>query len=99
VFASVRQRFGPPNVALLPLGAYEPRWLMADNHISPSDAVRIFQHLDARQGIGIHWGVFRLSDEGRDAPRDALADALSKNGIEAGRFLAGEPGLIWNTPS
>ena len=86
-------------VALLPLGAYEPRWLMADNHLNPGDAVTIFQDLDARQAIGIHWGVFRLSDEGRDAPREALARALTENGIEPGRFLAAEPGLVWSAPT
>jgi L-ascorbate metabolism protein UlaG (beta-lactamase superfamily) len=95
VFRAIRQRFGSPTVALLPLGAYEPRWLMADNHLNPGDAVTIFQELDARQAIGIHWGVFPLSDEGRAAPREALADALSKNGIDFGRFLAAEPGFVW----
>lgn len=98
VFAAIRRRLGRPDVALLPLGAYEPRWLMADNHVNPGEAVRIFQDLEARQGIGMHWGVFRLSDEGRDAPREALARALTTGGVEPGRFPAGEPGFIWNAP-
>jgi L-ascorbate metabolism protein UlaG (beta-lactamase superfamily) len=98
LFAAVRLRLGCPDVTLLPIGAYEPHWIMADNRASPGDAVKIFQELGARQGIGIHWGVFRLSDEGRDAPREGLARALADQEIPAWRFLAAEPGLVWNAP-
>jgi hypothetical protein len=54
----------------------------------------ILRDLQARQAIGIHWGVFRLSDEGRDEPRDALARALAEQRIHLGRFTAAEPGLV-----
>ena len=56
----------------------------------------IFEALQARRAIGIHWGVFRLSEEGWAEPREALARALAEREIEPGRFLAGEPGYVWN---
>jgi L-ascorbate metabolism protein UlaG (beta-lactamase superfamily) len=95
LFQKIRQEFGRPDVALLPIGAYAPRWLMADNHVDPTKAVKVFEDLDARQGIGIHWGVFRLSDEGRNEPRDALARTLANQRINPQRFLAAEPGFVW----
>jgi L-ascorbate metabolism protein UlaG (beta-lactamase superfamily) len=99
VFNAIKRRVGRPNVALLPIGAYEPSWLMADQHLNPSEAVRIFQDLEAQEAIGIHWGVFRLTDEGRDEPREALARALAEQRIEPTRFLAAVPGLVWNAPN
>lgn len=96
VFKAIRQRLGRPDVALLPIGAYAPRWFMDDQHVNPREAVMILQDLQARQAIGIHWGVFRLSDEGRDAPREALARALADQRIEPCTFPAAEPGFVWN---
>jgi L-ascorbate metabolism protein UlaG (beta-lactamase superfamily) len=95
VFNAIKRRVGRPNVALLPIGAYEPSWLMADQHLSPWEAVRIFRDLEAQEAIGIHWGVFRLSDEGWDAPREALARALADQGIDPRRFPAADPGFVW----
>ena len=95
VFDAIRRRIGSPDVALLPIGAYEPRWLMAEQHVNPDEAIMIFEALRARRAIGIHWGVFHLSDEGWAEPREALARALAERAIEPSRFLAGEPGHVW----
>ena len=51
-------------MALLPIGAYAPRWLMSDQHVNPEEAIMISRRCDAQRAIGIHWGVFRLSDDG-----------------------------------
>ncbi len=99
LFKVIRQRLGSPDVALLPIGAYEPRWFMADHHVNPAEAARIFMDVEARYGVGIHWGVFPLSDESRDAPRDDLIRALADEGIEPGRFHAAEPGFVWAAPA
>ena len=72
---------------------------MADHHANPDEAIRIFEALQARHAIGIHWGVFRLSDEGWAEPREALTRALAERKIEPGRFPAGEPGYIWTGDS
>ena len=71
-FARIRERFGAPRLALLPIGAYEPRWFMAPVHMSPEDAVRAHQVLGARTSIAIHHGTFQLGDEAIDTPKRRL---------------------------
>jgi L-ascorbate metabolism protein UlaG (beta-lactamase superfamily) len=67
-FGEIRERLGAPGVALLPIGAYEPRWFMRAAHMSPDDAVRAHLDLGAGTSIGMHFGFFRLTDEGFDQP-------------------------------
>ena len=86
------------DLALLPIGAYEPRWLMASQHMNPDEAARAMKLLGARQALGYHWGTFRLTSEGADRPARDLAAALSARGIEPRRFLAVQPGQVW-TPA
>ena len=75
-FASIRERFGAPNVALLPIGAYEPRWFMAPIHMAPDEAVRAHQILGATTSIAIHHGTFQLADESIDTPKKLLAECV-----------------------
>jgi L-ascorbate metabolism protein UlaG (beta-lactamase superfamily) len=72
-FASIRERFGAPHLALLPIGAYEPRWFMSPVHMAPDEAVRAHEILNAGTSIAIHHGTFQLADEGLDTPKKALA--------------------------
>jgi L-ascorbate metabolism protein UlaG (beta-lactamase superfamily) len=72
-FAQIREKFGPPKLALLPIGAYEPRWLMSPVHMSPEEAVRAHDILGAKTSIAIHHGTFQLSDDGIDTPKKQLA--------------------------
>lgn len=72
-FAAIRERFGAPCLALLPIGAYEPRWFMGPVHMPPEDAVRAHRILEAQTSIAIHHGTFRLADEALDAPPRVLA--------------------------
>ncbi|MCB8819140.1 MBL fold metallo-hydrolase [Microvirga rosea] len=95
IFRDVRARFGPPRVAQLPIGAYEPRWFMKPQHMNPEDAVRAFGLLGAEQALGHHWGTFRLTDEGIDAPPRALAAALAEADVPAERFRPLRPGQAW----
>jgi len=71
-FAQIRERFGSPRLALLPIGAYQPRWFMSPVHMGPDEAVRAHQTLAAKTSIAIHHGTFQLSDEGIDTPRKQL---------------------------
>ncbi|MDQ1157038.1 L-ascorbate metabolism protein UlaG (beta-lactamase superfamily) [Sphingomonas sp. SORGH_AS 950] len=96
IFRQVGERLGPPDVALIPIGAYEPRWFMAAQHVDPADAVRIFTDVDAGRALGIHWGTFQLTDEARDAPAEELAAALDAAGIPRDRFVAAEPGGVYH---
>lgn len=91
-FVATRERFGPMRLALLPIGAYLPRWLTAYQHMDPFESVRAFGDLQARQGLGIHFGTFELSDDGQRQPVTDLADAAGKAGLATGRFAAPEFG-------
>jgi L-ascorbate metabolism protein UlaG (beta-lactamase superfamily) len=91
-FAQIKARLGAPTVALLPIGAYQPRWFMHNIHMSPADAVHAHQVLGAQHSIGIHWGTFDLSDEGRFQPAGELMLALRSAGMPVANFVAASNG-------
>src|SRR5215469_16773061 len=68
-FAQIREKFGSPDLALLPIGAYEPRWFMSPVHMSPDEAIRAHQVLAAKISVAIHHGTFQLADDGVDKPK------------------------------
>jgi N-acyl-phosphatidylethanolamine-hydrolysing phospholipase D len=69
------------DVALLAIGAYEPRWFMAQQHMNPAEAVQAHKDLAARRSVGIHWGTFELTDEPLDQPPHDLAIARQALGV------------------
>ena len=95
IFREMRQRIGRPDLALIPIGAYAPRWFMSAQHADPSEAVQIMEDLEAARAVGIHWGVFQLTNERRDEPPELLLEALARRGIAEDLFPAGEPGLSY----
>jgi L-ascorbate metabolism protein UlaG (beta-lactamase superfamily) len=97
LFAQLRRHRGAPDLALLPIGAYEPRWFMCDQHMNPEEAVRAHQDLGARNSIGTHFGCFQLTDEGIDEPVIDLDRARREQGLTPGEFHAPAPGetLLW----
>ena len=88
MFRDARKRLGAPDLALIPIGAYEPRWFMAPQHCNPEEAVQIHHDLGAKQSLAVHWGTFQLTDEARDAPSTALA----ATGISDDEFKVLAPG-------
>lgn len=86
-FAAVRERLGAPDLALLPIGAYEPRWFMIPVHMNPAEAVQAHRALGARRSIGMHFGTFQLTNEGLDAPVRDLAAARDAQGVGAADFM------------
>ena len=94
IFRAMRQRFGPTDLALIPIGAYDPRWFMAAQHTDPEEAIQIMCDLEARAAVGIHWGTFKLTDEPRDEPSLRLAAGLAAKGIKPSSFVALQPGDV-----
>jgi L-ascorbate metabolism protein UlaG (beta-lactamase superfamily) len=92
MFAAIRQRCGAPDLAMIPIGAYEPRWFMAEQHCNPEEAVKIHLELGAKRSIGMHWGTFQLTDEAREAPLTALTAALTAAKLPPASFRAIDPG-------
>lgn len=98
-FRAARRRLGPFRAALLPIGAYEPRWFMRPQHMNPAEAVQAFIDLEAVHALGIHFGTWQLTDEPHDAPARALGDALLARGIDPARFLALGNGVARDVPA
>jgi N-acyl-phosphatidylethanolamine-hydrolysing phospholipase D len=82
-FAKIKERCGPFDVALLPIGAYEPRWFMRHLHMNPEEAVAACTELSARAMIPIHWGTFKLTDEAMDEPPVRARAAWTAAGLPA----------------
>jgi L-ascorbate metabolism protein UlaG (beta-lactamase superfamily) len=74
-FGEIRRRLGPIDLALLPIGAYEPRWFMKIVHMNPAEAVQAHLDLEAARSIAMHFGTFQLTTEGIDEPSRALDEA------------------------
>ena len=98
IFRDLRRKHGPMRLALIPIGAYAPRWFMRDQHCDPDEAVRIFAHLEAELAFACHWGAFRLTEEPYYEPAERLAAALAREGIDPKRFVAGPPGRVLEAP-
>ncbi len=81
-FAEIGQRFPDLDAALLPIGAYEPRWFMEHHHLNPEQATAAFQATGAAMMIPIHYGTFQMTDEPLCAPRQWLEECWS-NGSAA----------------
>jgi L-ascorbate metabolism protein UlaG (beta-lactamase superfamily) len=85
-FAEIGRRFPRIDLALLPIGAYEPRWFMRQQHVDPEEAVRA--HLDLRpcRSLGMHFGTFQLTDEAIGAPVSALRETQARAGVAETEF-------------
>lgn len=92
-FRDIRERFAARqgeqgfDLALLPVGAYEPRWFMSTQHINPAEAVMIHRDLRAKRSMGMHWGTFALTDESLDEPPRALALARREAALPDDHFF------------
>ena len=98
-YRAAKEKHGGFRLALLPIGAYEPRWMMAPQHQNPDEAVRAALDCGADYVLGHHWGTFKLTDEGIERPIEALAAALEKHAVSAKRFRTLRPGEHWMAPA
>lgn len=85
-FQETKTRLGSPDIAILPIGAYEPRWFMKIHHMNPAEAVLAHQELGAKTSLPMHWGSFQLTDEGYDDPVIDLKAALKAANIPSEQF-------------
>ena len=86
-FAEIGRRLGPFDLAAIPIGAYEPRWMMRPHHVNPEEAVQLHLDVRSRRSVAIHWGTFVLTDEPLDEPPKRLRDALHTRGVSEDEFL------------
>jgi L-ascorbate metabolism protein UlaG (beta-lactamase superfamily) len=91
-FEKISTRFGPFDMAILPIGAYEPRWFMRAVHMNPEDSVEAFQQLTSTDSsrrtvmVGSHWGTFQLTDEPVTEPPSMTRHNWSVAGLDPERL-------------
>ena len=85
-FRDIRERLGSPRVALLPIGAFEPRWFMSPVHMDPAQAVQAHLDLGALTSVAVHYGSFALADDAQGQPERELEAALREQRVPAARF-------------
>ena len=89
-FGIIASRCGPFDVAILPIGAYEPRWFMGSVHMNPEDAMKAVAQISAAQGgkrlvmVAAHWGTFKLTDEPMDEPPAKMREEWQASGLDRG---------------
>ncbi|KAJ7329562.1 hypothetical protein JRQ81_015736 [Phrynocephalus forsythii] len=86
-FEEIGKRYGPFDLAAIPIGAYEPRWFMKYQHVDPEEAVRIHIDTQAKKSVGIHWGTFALANEYYLDPPAKLKEALDRYGLQTEDFF------------
>jgi N-acyl-phosphatidylethanolamine-hydrolysing phospholipase D len=92
-FADIRQHFadrqrdGGFDIALIPIGAYEPRWFMQSQHVNVDEALKIHADLGAKRSLGVHWGTFELTDEALDEPPRQLTRQRADLGLCEDEFF------------
>jgi len=92
LFRATGAKYGGFDLAILPIGAYEPAAFMADSHMPPAGAVKVMQDVRARQAMAHHFEAFQLGFEAYEAPRAALQLALQAAGVPPAQFMAPKPG-------
>jgi N-acyl-phosphatidylethanolamine-hydrolysing phospholipase D len=85
-FAEIGQRIGPIDWAMLPIGAYSPRWFMASQHVNPEEALAGFRALGAKNFLAMHWGTFKLTDEPVGEPRKRILELWAESGLDPARL-------------
>ena len=85
-FKALGNKYKKFDLALLPIGAYEPRWFMKPYHVNPEEAVKIHMDIHATYSVAMHWGTFILTDEPLHEPPQKLVDALIKYNIRPTDF-------------
>jgi L-ascorbate metabolism protein UlaG (beta-lactamase superfamily) len=78
-FSKIRQKFGDIDLSLLPIGAYAPRSFMKTNHMDPKEATKAHADLGSKMSLGMHWGTFQLTNEGRQRPKEYFENNPTQN--------------------
>ncbi len=95
-YKALHAKHGSMRLAIMPIGAYEPRWFMKGQHQNPDEAVQGHLLVKAQQSLGHHWGTVQLTNEAIDAPEKALAEARNHYGVAENAFIAMRPGQVWD---
>ncbi|WP_419812706.1 MBL fold metallo-hydrolase [Bacterioplanoides sp.] len=93
-FKAIGERFSYMDMAMVPIGAYEPRWFMKEIHVNPEEAVHIHKDVGSRLSLAMHWGSFMLTNEPMLQPPEDLQQAKQQQGVADEEFIVIKPGKI-----
>ncbi|XP_059140715.1 N-acyl-phosphatidylethanolamine-hydrolyzing phospholipase D-like [Physella acuta] len=93
-FKQIGKRYGPFTLSTIPIGAYNPRWFLAPQHVDPEEAVKIHMDIKSQTSVGIHWGTFRLSKEFYLEPKQKLAEEVKKLELSPSSFITVQHGDV-----
>jgi N-acyl-phosphatidylethanolamine-hydrolysing phospholipase D len=86
-FKNIGLKYGPIDLAAIPIGAYSPRWFMQSKHVNPEEAVKIHQDVLSKKSVAMHWGTFKLTLEPVHEPPEKLAKARDAAGLLCEDFM------------
>jgi L-ascorbate metabolism protein UlaG (beta-lactamase superfamily) len=92
-YSLIKERLGSPDISLLPIGAYEPRWFMKHVHMNPADAVKAHIDLGSKKSVAIHYGTFQQVGEAVEDAVNALKVAKTEEKIDVDSFVALKEGV------
>lgn len=95
IFKEIGQKIKDVDVALIPIGAYEPRWFMSPIHVAPDEAVQIHLDIMPRQSYAMHFGTFPLANEGSGQAEKELKAALNEAGLSSESFIIPKEGKTY----
>ena len=102
-YRAAADRYDGFRLAILPIGAYAPRWFMAPQHQDPDEALAGFLECGAEHMVPHHWGTFQLTSEPWDEPPAKLRAAMAREDVPewdgaSGRIAVLRPGEAWDVP-
>jgi N-acyl-phosphatidylethanolamine-hydrolysing phospholipase D len=98
IFKQIGKKYGPFDLSAIPIGAYEPRWMMESQHVSPKEAVQIHIDTQSRKSIGVHWGTWALANEYYLEPKEHLVKEVENNKLSSDSFIVVKHGEIFDLP-
>lgn len=94
-FKTLGEEEGSIDLALIPIGAYLPKWFMSPIHVSPEEAVQVHKDVRAKQSIAMHFGTFPLADDAMETPIQELRKALAKSNLPKEEFMVPDEGGVY----
>tara|TARA_Y100001935_G_C17209774_1_gene459457 strand:+ start:36 stop:425 length:390 start_codon:yes stop_codon:yes gene_type:complete len=94
-FKEIGESYGPFDLAMIPIGAYEPRWFMKNFHINPRESLLVHKDVKSKKSIGMHFGTFILTTEPINEPAKELIKNMSDGEMKDDSFIIPKLGKIY----
>lgn len=94
MFKEIGEKYGPFDIAAVPIAAYGPRWFMKPQHVNPEEAIQMHRDLKARVSVSIHCCTFNLTTEALDEPPKVLQQEMQRQGVQEGEFVTLQHGAM-----